>query len=60
MSDGAKFHNGLLLCTNSYKIEDVVMLINVLIIRYRLNCTLRIHSFGSPMIYISTKFMPLL
>jgi len=60
MGDGAKSRNGLLLCTNSYKIEDVVMLINILMIRYRLNYTLRIHSSGSPMIYISTKLMPLL
>lgn len=60
MGDGSKHKKGLLLCTNSYKIEEVIMLMNVLIIRYRLNCTLRFHSSGGPMIYIQTNSMPLL
>jgi hypothetical protein len=40
--DGAKEHVGLILCTESFNLKDVVRLINVLIIRYELDCTLRI------------------
>lgn len=32
---------GLILCTNSFTIQEVVLLLNVLMIKYRLNCTLR-------------------
>ena len=41
MGDGSVSRHGLVLCTDSYSIEDVVRLINVLIIRYRLECSLR-------------------
>jgi LAGLIDADG DNA endonuclease family. len=33
--------SGLNLCTNNYSISDVVRLINVLIIKYDLNCSIR-------------------
>lgn len=42
MGDGTATRHGLILCTNSYSIEDVVKLMNVLIIRYRLDCTIRL------------------
>jgi hypothetical protein len=42
MGDGAAQAHGLIICTDSFSIEDVVRLINVLIIRYRLECTLDI------------------
>lgn len=51
---------GLIICTDSYSIEDVVRLINVLIIRYRLECTLRHHTPTQPRIYIRQRSMPLL
>jgi len=53
----------LLLCTNSYSLEDVVRLINVLIIRYRLECNLRLQKQNQKieyMIYINQSSMPLL
>jgi hypothetical protein len=31
----------LLFCTDSYSIKDVVMLINILIIKYGIHCTIR-------------------
>jgi len=31
----------LLFCTGSYSIKDVVMLINILIIKYGIHCTIR-------------------
>jgi hypothetical protein len=40
--DGSVQRDGLILCTNSYSLEDVVRLMNVLMIRYRLECNLRL------------------
>lgn len=42
MGDGSVERHGLILCTNSYSIEDVVRLMNVLMIRYGLDCNLRL------------------
>lgn len=40
MGDGVAKESGLLICTDSFSIEDTVRLINVFIIKYRLNCNL--------------------
>jgi hypothetical protein len=45
----------LLLCTDSYKIEDVVKLINILLIKYDVNCTINYHKKIYPRIYILKK-----
>lgn len=63
MGDGQASSSGLILCTNSYSIPDIVRLMNVLIIRYRLECNIR--EFRSNrkleyMIYIRQGSMPLL
>ena len=55
MGDGSKQSHGLILCTDSYSLQDVVRLINVLIIRYGLICSLREHRKGQYRIYISAK-----
>jgi len=60
MGDGSTERHGLIICTDSYSIEDVVRLINVLIIRYRLECTLRHHTPTQPRIDIRQRSMPLL
>lgn len=39
MGDGYYLSNGIALCTDSYEV-DVIRLMNVLIIRYDLKCTL--------------------
>jgi hypothetical protein len=52
MGDGSAQRHGLVLCTDSYTIPEVVRLMNVLMIRYRLDCTLRLHTPSSPRIYI--------
>jgi hypothetical protein len=57
MGDGS-FHpqnGGLLLCTDSYTVQDVVNLQNVLIIRYNLYCSLRLHNMGQYRVYIYKK-----
>jgi len=60
MGDGYARPQGLILCTDSYSVQDIVRLMNVLIIRYRLKCTLRYHTSTQPRIYISERSMPLL
>ena len=64
MGDGQTSRHGLVLCTNSFSISDVVRLINVLMIRYRLECSIREFrkSTGKVefMIYIKQGYMPLL
>jgi len=47
MGDGYKHGNGLELCTDSFNVEDVVRLMNVLMVRYRLECTLRFKKLSS-------------
>jgi hypothetical protein len=42
MGDGVGKPIGLALCTNSYSVQDVVRLMNVLMIRYRLDCTIHL------------------
>ena len=58
MGDGSSSRHGLLLCTDSFTIPEVVKLMNVLIIRYQLNCTLRFHTPTQPRIYIKEGSLP--
>ena len=60
MGDGSVSRHGLIICTDSYTIPEIVRLINVLMIRYRLDCWLRNHTQTQPRIYISQSSMPLL
>jgi len=60
MGDGSAKQHGLELCVDSYSIADIVRLMNVLLIRYNLNCTLRYHSSTQPRIYIRQRSMPIL
>lgn len=60
MGDGSAEKAGLKICTDSYSIKDVVRLINVLIIKYRLECTIREHKKNQYRIYIKQRSMPLL
>lgn len=50
--DGSARPHGLLICTYSYCVPEVVNLINVLIIKYRLDCTLQFPTPTQPRIYI--------
>lgn len=55
LGDGGFKSKGIYLCTDSYTILDVVRLMNVLIIRYELKCTLHKASNGKGYrIYISS------
>jgi len=59
MGDGSSQGSGLVICTDSFSVQDVVRLMNVLIIRYRLDCTFR-DSGGFNRIYIRGCSMSLL
>ena len=60
MGDGVAKDSGLIICTDSFTIPDIVRLINVLIVKYRLDCRLRYHTPTQPRIYITGRSMPLL
>lgn len=60
MGDGSAERHGLIICTDSYSVQDIVRLMNVLIIRDRLKCRLPYHTSTQPRIYISERSMPLL
>ena len=52
MGDGSVQRHGLIICTDSYSIEDTIKLINVLIIKFQLECSLYIHKQNTYRIYI--------
>jgi hypothetical protein len=52
--DGQTHPSGLILCTDSFSIIDNVKLINILMVRYQLDCTLH----GNNRIYIKASSMP--
>jgi LAGLIDADG DNA endonuclease family len=57
MGDGSRNRYGLVLCTDSYTLENVILLINILIIKYDLNCNLREFRKNQFRIYIQEKSM---
>ena len=59
MGDGQNTIHGLRLCTDSYKLSEVVKLMNVLIIKYRIDCSMHFLE-GKPRIYIPVKYISLL
>lgn len=56
MGDGSEKSHGLIFCTNSYSVQDVIRLMNVLIIRYRLDCNLRLKTRQNKK-KLNTRFM---
>ena len=64
MGDGIASRHGIVLCTNSFYFKDVVRLMNVLMIRYRLECTIHLKRGQSQkveyLIYIREGSMALL
>jgi len=57
MGDGTFNGISLLLCTDSYTVKEVVLLINVLIIKYDIDCGIRYYKSHYPRIYIFKKHM---
>lgn len=61
MGDGAKKNKGITLCTDCFSFKEVIILINILIIKFNINATIHIEKYR-PKIYISnselSKFLP--
>lgn len=57
MCDGHRTMSGLSLCTDSYTLQEVVLLINILILKYNFICSIHKSKKGYR-IYISTKSLP--
>lgn len=57
MGDGTAHNNGLVLCTDSNSLEEVIRLMNVLMIKYDLICSIHTKRPGQYRIYISVKSM---
>jgi hypothetical protein len=60
MGDGAKTGSGLILCTDSFSLKDVLRLMFVLQNRYNLNCSIITNKKNSYRIYIKKDSIPLL
>jgi len=60
LGDGSLRPHGLIICTDSYSVQQVIIFMNVLVIKYRLECTLRFPTPTSPRIYIKELSMPVL
>ena len=58
MGDGSAKEYSLVICIDSYTLPDVIRLMNVLFIRYELDCTLRFHTPTQPRIHIKQSSMP--
>lgn len=59
MGDGTLQSGGIRICTDSYEIQDIVRLVNVLIIKYGFNCSIHTDR-GRFRVYIKKTSMPLL
>lgn len=65
MGDGARRNNGIILCTDSYSIEEVVLLMNILYIKFNIRSTIhydngrnRIHINKKNLLKIRSKLLP--
>jgi LAGLIDADG DNA endonuclease family protein len=54
MGDGAKRNKGIILCTDSFTIQEVVLLINILYIKFNIQATVHMDNH-KPRIYINKK-----
>jgi hypothetical protein len=59
MGDGTRLGSGLVICTDSFSVEEVSRLMTVLYVRYGIDSTLR-YASGKPRIYIRASSMPTL
>jgi hypothetical protein len=54
MGDGAQKNKGITLCTDNFSFQDVILLMNILKIKYDINTTIHIEK-NKPRIYINKK-----
>lgn len=54
MGDGSKRNKGIILCTDNFTIKEVIILMNILLIKYNINSTIH-YDNKKPRIYINKK-----
>jgi hypothetical protein len=54
MGDGAKRNKGIILCTDNFTLKEVILLMNILIIKFDLECTIH-NDGGKYRIFINKK-----
>jgi len=54
MCDGSKRNKGITICTDSFSFKEVVLLMNILKIKYDINTTIHLEK-NKPRIYINRK-----
>ena len=54
MGDGAKRNKGIILCTDCFTIKEVVLLMNIILIKYNISSTIH-YDNNKPRIYINNK-----
>lgn len=59
MSDGSRKNKGITLCTDSFSFKDVVIIMNIMKIKFNINSTIHIEK-SKPRIYINKKELSLL
>jgi len=48
MGDGSKRSNGIILCTDSYLLKEIIILINILKIKFNIDSSIHYHTSISP------------
>jgi hypothetical protein len=56
--EGAGLNKGLVLCTDSYTLKVVVKLVNLLKLKFDINCTIQGIKNNRPRIYVGPKSLP--
>jgi heme/copper-type cytochrome/quinol oxidase subunit 1 len=59
MGDGTKSHKGLVLQTQSFTVKEVVFIINILIYKFNLKCSIHMQR-NQPTVFISSKSMTII
>jgi LAGLIDADG DNA endonuclease family len=54
MGDGAKKNKGIILCTDSFTFKEVIILMNILLIKYNIKSYIHLEKC-KPRIYITYK-----
>ena len=58
MGDGAVLNKGLVVCTYNYTLQVVVKLVNVLKLKFEINCTIQSFKNNRPRIYVGPESLP--
>lgn len=53
MGDGSKRKKGIILCTNGFTLKEIIILINILIIKFNINHSIQIEKKKYYRIYIN-------